>query len=435
VAAPALSPLSCYRIEQRGDVVAVTGRAAVPGPVQVAGQVPNSIAIVGAGAAGHAAAEMLRQEGYREPIMLLGAEPTVPVDRPNLSKDYLAGTAPDEWIPLRPREEYAARGIDLHTGARVVDIEPKSQRLALADGRKVGYGALLLATGADVVRLNIPGGDAPQVFTLRTLADSQAIIERAKGARTAVVIGASFIGLEVAASLRSRGLAVHVVAPERVPLERVMGPELGGFVRRLHEDKGVVFHLERKPAAIQPDGVVLDDGVVVAGELVVVGIGVKPSVALAEQAGCRIQDGVLVDQHLRTSVPGIWAAGDLARFPGRRPGTSVRVEHWVVAQRMGQTAARNMLGQSRAFQVVPFFWSQHYDVAIAYVGHAESWTRTSVHGSIEKRSCVVAYHQDDEVVAAASIFRDRESLFLEIALAGNDQAAIQRILAGVDQSA
>ncbi|HLU65096.1 MAG TPA: FAD-dependent oxidoreductase, partial [Kofleriaceae bacterium] len=424
-------PIPCYRVERRDQMVAVVGRAVLPAKAPMAGRAPSSIVIVGAGAAGHAAAEMLRREGYRGRVLLFGAEPTVPVDRPNLSKDYLAGTAPDEWIPLRPREFFAEQEIELHTGARVVDVEASAQRVRLEDGRTFRYERLLLATGAKVVRLAIPGGDAPHLFYLRTLADSQAIIARAALAKSAAVIGASFIGLEVAASLRSRGLEVQVVAPESVPLERVMGAELGGFVRKLHEDKGVKFHLGRRPAAIEADGVVLDDGTRLGAELVVAGVGVRPAVELAEIAGCRTDRGVLVDERLQTSVPGIFAAGDLARFPDGRAGGSMRIEHWVVAQRMGQVAARAMLGHKVVFDAVPFFWSQHYDVPIAYVGHAEEWDQVTVHGSIEQRSCVVAFRQDGRVLAAASIFRDRESLQIEAALQRNDQAAVERILAAV----
>jgi len=430
VGAPALSALPCFRVEEKDGLVAVRGRTAVP-PRASAAYAPASVVIVGAGAAGEAAAETLRREGYHGTLVMVGAEPTVTVDRPNLSKDYLAGTAPEEWIPLRPREFYAEQGIEFLTGARAVDIDATGRKVKLEDGRVLPYEAMLLATGAEPIRLTIPGAELPHVFTLRTLPDSQAIIARAQSAKTAVVIGASFIGLEVAASLRARGLAVTVVAPESVPLERVLGPELGGFIRKLHEEKGVVFRLGHKPTAIEADGVTLDDGGKLPAELVVMGVGVKPSLTLAERAGCRTDRGVLVDPLLQTSVPGIFAAGDVARWPGRIPGTTMRIEHWVVAQRQGQTAARNMLGQKLRFEGIPFFWSQHYDIPICYVGYVERWDSITVHGSIEKKSCVVAYRVDGMVHAAASIFRDRESLELEYFLAHNDQAAIERLLAAV----
>ena len=230
VGAPALNPLPCFRVEEKDGVVAVRGRTHAPERASAA-YAPASVVIVGAGAAGHAAAETLRREGYHGTLVIATAEPTGAVDRPNLSKDYLAGTAPEEWIPLRPREWYAEHQIELLTGVRAVDIDGSSRKVKLEDGRVLPYEAMLYATGAEVIRLAIPGAELPHVHTLRTLADSQAIIARAQAAKAAVVIGASFIGLEVAASLRQRGLAVTVVAPETVPLERVLGPELGTFVR------------------------------------------------------------------------------------------------------------------------------------------------------------------------------------------------------------
>jgi len=430
VGAPALNALPCYRVEEKDGLVAVRGRTHAPARASAA-YAPASVVIVGTGAAGEAAAETLRREGYHGTLVMVGAEATSAVDRPNLSKDYLAGTAPEEWIPLRPPEFYAEQQIELITGVRAVDIDGTSRKVRLEDGRVLPYEAMLYATGAEVIRLAIPGNELPHVFTLRTLADSRAIIARAQSAKTAVVIGSSFIGLEAAASLRQRGLAVTVVAPEAIPLERVLGPELGGFVRKLHEEKGVSFRLGRKPTTIEADAVTLDDGSKLPAELVVMGVGVKPAVVLAERAGCRVDRGVLVDPYLQTTVPGIFAAGDVARWPGRVPGTTMRIEHWVVAQRQGQTAARNMLGQKVRFEGIPFFWSQHYDMAISYVGHVESWDSITVHGSIEKKSCVVAYRVGGMVQAAASISRDRESLELEYLLAHNDQAAIDRVLDSV----
>jgi NADPH-dependent 2,4-dienoyl-CoA reductase/sulfur reductase-like enzyme/nitrite reductase/ring-hydroxylating ferredoxin subunit len=432
VAAPALTPVPVYRIEKRGGAVSVLGRTTIPAKVPRARQ-PSSITIIGTGAAGFAAAELLRREGYRGRLVMIGAEAGVPVDRPNLSKDYLAGTAPDEWIPLRPPDYYADNDIELMSGVRAVQIDAAARRVVLDDGRAFGWELLLLATGAQPVRLTIPGAEAAHVHTLRSLADSQAIIARAATAKAAVVVGAGFIGLEVAASLRARGLEVHVVAPESLPLERVLGAEIGTALRALHEEHGVKFHLGRKPASIEPESVVLDDGSKIEAQMVVVGVGVRASVALAEQAGCQVdRDGVLVGPSMETSVRGIYAAGDLARWFDRRSGENIRVEHWVVAQRQGQTVARNMLGRREKFDMVPFFWSQHYDVAIAYVGHVEGrWDTVSVHGSIAGRSCAVAYRVGGRIHAVATIGRDTESLHIEAAMEQNDQAAIERLLASI----
>jgi NADPH-dependent 2,4-dienoyl-CoA reductase/sulfur reductase-like enzyme/nitrite reductase/ring-hydroxylating ferredoxin subunit len=431
-AAPALAPVPVYRIEKRAGKVTVLGKTAIAAKMPRARQ-PSSIVIVGAGAAGFAAAEMLRREGYRGRLVMIGAEAGVPVDRPNLSKDYLAGTAPEEWMPLRGPEWFTENDIELLAGARAVQIDPSARRVVLEDGRAFGWELLLLATGAAPMRLPIPGADAAHVHTLRTLADSRAIIARAATAKSAVVIGASFIGLEVAASLRTRGLEVHVVAPETVPLERVMGPELGAALRALHEERGVKFHLGRKPATIEAEAVVLDDGTRLGAQLVVAGVGVRTSVDLAEQAGCQVENGgVVVGPTLETSVRGIYAAGDLARWFDRRSGENIRVEHWVFAQRQGQTVARNMMGRRERFDVVPFFWSAHYDLTIRYVGHvAGTWDAVTVHGSIPKRSCAVAYRIGGRVHAVATIGQDEVSLAVELAMEQNDQAAIERALASI----
>jgi len=410
--APALNPLTCYALERTGDTVRVTGRRQVPGPSPVAG--PSAIVIIGAGAAGHSAAETLRREGYQGKVTLIGADASVPYDRPNLSKDYLAGNAPEEWIPLRGRDFYAEQKIDLRTGVQALAIDVAARTVALSDGTRLPYEALLLATGAEPVRLELPGADLPHVHSLRTLADSRAIIARAQHAKRAVVLGASFIGMEVAASLRARGLEVRVVAPQARPLERVLGPEVGDFVRTLHEAQGVIFHLGQVATSIEAGrGVTLQSGEVLPAELVVAGIGVRPTLALAEGAGLALDRGVKVNTYLETSVPGIWAAGDIARWPDPHTGQDIRVEHWVVAQRQGQTAARNMLGRRERFEAVPFFWSAHYDVTLAYVGHAQTWDSIEADGSLAERNCTLRYKQGGRTLAVLTVGRDAESLRLE----------------------
>jgi apoptosis-inducing factor 3 len=412
--APALDPVSCWNVERDGDRIHVTTRKPAPGPAPPPANAPESVVVIGVGAAGAAAVEMLRREGYQGPVTMIGAEPAAPVDRPNLSKDYLAGTAPEEWVFVRQPDFYTEHKIDLLRGISVTGIDPANRQISLSDGRMLPYGALLLATGASPVRLPIPGADLPHVHYLRTLDDSRAIIAAAGTARRAVVIGASFIGLEVAASLRARGLEVDVAAPGTRPLERVMGPEVGDFIQGLHEEHGVRFHLGQTASSIDPQSVTLKNGEALPADLVVIGAGVRPVVDLAEQAGLAVDNGVVVNEYLETSVPGIFAAGDVARWPDPRTGKPVRIEHWVVAERLGQTAARNMLGRREPFRAVPFFWSQHYDLVFAYVGHAERWDRIEIDGSLQDHDCTVTYWEQGKVAAVLTLFRDQESLRAEV---------------------
>jgi NADPH-dependent 2,4-dienoyl-CoA reductase/sulfur reductase-like enzyme/nitrite reductase/ring-hydroxylating ferredoxin subunit len=417
VRAPALSPLAVWKVERQGGRLLVRNKQDQPRQAwRPPSDVPRRIAIIGGGAAGFAAAEMLRREGFGGELTMLSDDAAAPVDRPNLSKDYLAGSAPEDWVPLRPDSFYADEKIGLRLNTGVTSIDAEARHVVLGDGATLPYDRLLLATGAEPVRLPIPGADQPHVHTLRTLADSRAIIAAAKSARRAVVIGASFIGLEVAASLRARDVEVHVVAPEQRPMERVLGPGMGDFVRALHEEHGVIFHLGDTVTAIDGKRATLKSGGALEADLVVVGVGVRPRLALAESCGLALDRGVVVNPDLETSVPGIFAAGDVARWPDPHSGQNIRVEHWVVAERQGQTAARNMLGHGEAFDAVPFFWSQHYDVPINYVGHAETFDEIAIDGDIKGRDCILRYKSRGRVLAVSSIYRDLASLQTELAM-------------------
>jgi NADPH-dependent 2,4-dienoyl-CoA reductase/sulfur reductase-like enzyme len=427
VRAPALNPVARWAVEQREGVCYVTGEiegAAAATARAIGPGAPASVVIVGAGAAANAAAEMLRREGYTGPVTMIGAEDTVPYDRPNLSKDYLAGTASEDWIPLRSPDFYEEQKIRLVLGRRATALDVGGRRVALDDGSSHEFGALLLATGAEPVRLPAANSDTARVRYLRSLADSRTIIADTAGARRAVIIGASFIGLEVAASLRTRGLEVQVVAPARRPLERVLGPELGDYVRGLHEAHGVTFHLGHSVGGIDGGTVMLDSGERIQGDFVVAGIGVRPREELAAQAGLTVDNGVVVNEYLETSAAGIFAAGDVARYPHARTGARIRVEHWVLAERHGQAAARNILGQRKPFDEVPFFWSQHYDTAISYVGHAERWDEVKVSGSLPDADCTVSYLLEGQVLAVATVGRDRTSLEAEVAMERGDRNAL-----------
>jgi NADPH-dependent 2,4-dienoyl-CoA reductase/sulfur reductase-like enzyme/nitrite reductase/ring-hydroxylating ferredoxin subunit len=413
--APALDPVSCWQVERRnGKIFIVEKKKPTPKRTASAKKSSGPIVIVGGGAAGFAAAEMLRRRNFTGKITILSSDSAPPVDRPNLSKDFLAGTAPEDWLPLRPGNFYNEADIELRLDTAVTKIDPR-QKTVTSDKGEFTYDRMLLATGAEPVRLPIPGADLPHVSVLRTLADCRRIITLTKNAKQAVVIGASFIGLEIAASLRKRGIAVQVVAPEKLPMERTLGPDIGAFIKKLHQDNGVTFHLENTVVRIEAGRVELKSGPTLAADLVCVGVGVKPRTQLAEQAGLALDHGVLVNEYMETSVQDIFAAGDIARFPDRFGG-KIRVEHWVAAERQGQTAALNMLGERQKHDAVPFFWSQHYDVPINYVGHAESWDRIEIDGRIEDSDCLVRYIKNGMVKAVASIFRDLDSLKCELAM-------------------
>jgi NADPH-dependent 2,4-dienoyl-CoA reductase/sulfur reductase-like enzyme/nitrite reductase/ring-hydroxylating ferredoxin subunit len=417
--APAFDLLPCWVVEVRGDHIFVVNKREKPKAPSIGeatGDMPERIVIIGGGAAGFAAAEMLRRKNFAGSIVMLSNEAAAPVDRPNLSKDYLAGNAADDWVALRPDSFYSENAIDLRTNTEVVRIDPSARDITLTDGHNFRYDRLLLATGAEPIRLWIPGSEQAPIHSLRSLADCRAIIERAQNARCAIVLGASFIGLEVAAALRSRDIEVHVVAPERRPLERILGPEMGRFVQSIHEEHGVIFHLNETATSITGNQMTLKGGDVLEGDFVVAGIGVRPRIDLAVKAGIAVERGVVVSSCLETSAKGVFAAGDIARWPDPHSGSSVRVEHWVVAERQGQTAALNMLGQRKKFTAVPFFWSQHYDVPINYVGHAEKWDEIAVEGNIPERDCVLRFKYHGRTLAIASIFRDREGLQAELAM-------------------
>lgn len=412
IEAPAFDPIACWKVEREGERYVVREPApatARPARAAVAGA-PERIVIVGGGAAGFAAAEMLRRRGWQGDLTLLSADADAPCDRPNLSKDYLAGSAQEEWIPLRGDDFYPAQRIDLRLATTVQRIDLAARCVVTRDGARFGWDRLLLATGAEPVRLPIPGADRPHVFVLRTLADSRAIIAGAASAKAAVVLGSGFIGLEVAASLAARGLAVHVVSLDAHPLERVLGAQLGDFVRHVHEAHGETFHMGTSIASIDAGSVTLGSGARLAADLVVIGVGVRPRLALAEEAGLKVDRGVVVGATLETSHPGVYAAGDIAAWPGGAGGAPMRVEHWVVAERQGQVAAENMLGANMPYRDVPFFWSAHHDVTIRYVGHAPAWDEIRIDGDLAARDCIASYVRAGRTLAVATIGRDAQAL-------------------------
>ena len=413
--APALNALPCWRVEQRDGMVYVRERLSLPARPAPA-QAPQSIVIVGGGAAANAAAEMLRREGYTGGLTMLSADKSIPCDRPNLSKGFLSGSASDETNLLRSADFYRERGIDLRLNTRVTSIDTANRHVQEADGSRHPYDALLLATGADPVRLEVPGATLPHVHYLRTLEDGRALVNCASGSRRAVVIGSSFIGLEVAASLRARNIDVRIVGRQTHPMAQILGPKVGAFIRNLHEAHGVKFHLGMTVDSIDERNVTLSNGERVEADIIVIGVGVRPAIALAEQSGLAIDRGVKVDEYLQTSIPGIFAAGDIARWPDRLTGERIRVEHWVVAERQGQTAALNMLGQRKRFDAVPFFWTEQYDFSLAYIGHAERWDQAEIDGQLDTHTqdCTITYRFGDRKLAIAVVHRDLEGVRAEL---------------------
>jgi NADPH-dependent 2,4-dienoyl-CoA reductase/sulfur reductase-like enzyme/nitrite reductase/ring-hydroxylating ferredoxin subunit len=423
VGGPALNAIPCFDVVREGALVRVAGKRE-PAATKRPAQAPRSVAIVGSGAAATVLAETLRAEGYDGPITMIGEE-GIPVDRPNLSKDYLAGTAPEEWMPIRDEAALRDRKIDLVT-ARATALDLAGKRVAVAGAADVAFDALVIATGASPIRLPISGADLPHVHVVRTLADSRRLIAGAATAKRAVVIGGGFIGLEVAGALRARNLEVTVVLREEVPLARVLGDALGKLVEAIHVEHGVTF-VRDTPAAIDAAGVTLASGRRLDADVVVLGVGVKPNVALAEAAGLRVDNGVLVDEYLR-AAPSVYAVGDVARFPWGPERTPIRVEHLVHAERMGFVAARNLLGHEEPFRFAPFFWSQHYDVPVNYVG-AGPWDAVEIIGDPMKRDVLAAYRLRGRVVALASVYRDLENLRFEDLLERGDEAGIEALLA------
>ncbi|HUH91114.1 MAG TPA: FAD-dependent oxidoreductase [Lysobacter sp.] len=418
---PALKPIDCFRVEERDGVIHVRGKLepAGPEPLPPSHPVPESIVIVGGGAAGNSAAQTLRREGYQGSITMLSADASPPYDRTDLSKGILAGSVDEASNRLQDDDFYRLHGIDLKIDTQVSHIDTAQRLVETTDGRRYPYGALLLATGAAPVHLDIPGATLPHVHYLRTAADCHALLEHAlseptSSAKRAVIIGSSFIGLEVAAGLRARKIDVQVVGLGTTLMEKILGPAVGNFLQKLHEDHGVIFHLGTTASTIDEREVVLTNEETLPADLVVIGIGVRPVTGLAEQAGLSMDRGVTVDEYLETSVPGIFAAGDIARWPDPLTGDRLRIEHWVVAERQGQTAARNMIGLRERFDAVPFFWTEQYDFGLAYVGHAERFDEVVIDGELDQRDCTISYRREGRELAAAFIHRDLAGLHKEV---------------------
>jgi len=367
----------------------------------------RTFVIVGASLTGAKAAETLRAEGFDGRVVLIGAEDERPYERPPLSKDYLRGEVDRETVYVHPEEFYAEHDIELRLGRSAVSLNAAGSELTLDNGERLRYDRLLLATGAEPRRLSIPGGDLDGVLYLRSVADSDALRGRLDRGGAVVVIGAGWIGAEVAASARQRGLEVTVVDPLTVPLERVLGSEVGAVYRDLHLDHGVQMLHGTAVEAFEGDTAVervrTIDGRELECDFVVVGVGVHPRTGLAAEAGLAVDNGILVDKHLQTSAPGVFAAGDVANAHHPFYGEPVRVEHWANALHQGPVAARAMLGQSAVYDRLPYFFSDQYDVGMEYAGFARTWDRVVFRGDPATREFVAFWLTGDRVVAGMNV--------------------------------
>ncbi len=419
VGAPAFDPVACYVVEETDGKITVGTKLAPksetsPSPIGV-----NRVVIVGGGAGGFAAAEMLRRLGYIGDLTVFSADRDAPYDRPNCSKDFLSGDAPAEWMPLRDAAFYKENKIDLRLKTTVASFDTQAKTVILESGESHAYDVLILATGAEPQRPPIPGLDGDKTVLLRSLEDAEALSNAAGTAKIVAVVGASFIGLEAAAALVKRGLKVHVIAPEDVPFEKLLGATVGRWVKDLHESKGVDFHLGAKVQNHADGALHLDTGDRVEADVVVLGVGVRPRTGLAEAAGLTVDKGVVVDDRLRAAA-NVYALGDIARYPDHISGELIRVEHWVHAQRQGQHVARTIMGEDKPYTDVPFFWSAHYDAAIHYDGHVEAFDRSEIEGSVAAYDATISYEKSGRRLAVATLNRDLASLEAEAAMEPDD---------------
>jgi apoptosis-inducing factor 3 len=414
---PALDAQPCYEVRVEGDdvIVRVPEGAENRRTSDMVRRDPANgltFVILGGGAAGLTAAETLRQDGFGGRILMITREQRLPYDRPNLSKGYLSGEAGPEALPWRTAEFYRDHDIEVLLGRAVSRVEPRQKTITFEDGGgSLPYDALLLATGGIPRKLDLPGAQWPNVLTLRSLDDADAIIAAAGRASRVVVIGAGFIGMEAAAALSKRGLAVTVVGSRPVPLEKQLGPEIGGMLKEVHEEHGVAFRLGRKPVRLEGNGranaVFLDNGEALSADLVVVGLGISPATHMLQGLELNSDGSVTVDQYLRVTE-GLYAAGDVARFPDWRDGSPMRIEHWRLAEQHGRVAAHNLAGRKVPYAGVPFFWSEQFDLFLQYVGYASTWDEIIFNGELGRRNFLGYYVKGDRVLAVAGLQHDRQ---------------------------
>ncbi len=421
VAAPAFEPLRRYEVQIREGRLYV-GKALPRPPIRPSQTPAPRVVIVGGGAGGHACADMLVRLGVGGAVTIVSDDADPPYDRTLCSKQYLIGMVERDECRLPAPGRYVGAA-EPAEGAAIVQqhaasIDLRGRHLILGSGARLAFDVLVLALGAEPERPSTPGFDSPRVHVLRTLQDADAILAQARQAKTAAVVGASFIALEAAASLTQRHLEVHVIAPDEVPLSKLLGTEVGSMIRKVHEEKKVRLHLGRKVERYEGTTLTLDDGSSVEADLVVLGAGVRPRTQLAQNAGIAVAPaseggGVIVDRRLETSARGVFAVGDIARYPDRTSGETIRVEHWVHAQRQGQFVARAIVDRAQVYEDVPFFWSAHFDTGLRYSGHVRQINEATLNGSVDERSFTVRYADGGRGRAFATCNRDMSSLQTE----------------------
>lgn len=419
---PALDSLANYPVRIEGDeiFVDIADLSVDRRTPEMAEAKPEDdsrvFVIIGGGAAGYMAAQTLREDGYRGRIQMITREPHAPYDRPNLSKDYLHGHAEPEWIPLRGEEFYKQHGIEMLFEKEVARVDIKQKLVKFIDGETRGYSKLLVATGGNPRGLNVPGADLRNIFVLRSFDNADEIISAAAAAKRAAVIGAGFIGMEAAFSLRELGLDVTVIAPDKVPFEKILGAEIGQLFLREHEEHGVHFMLGESVTGFEGDELVgrvlLASGRSVDADLVIVGMGVRPATEILDGLALHSDGGVITDEYLRIAES-LYAAGDIAHVPDARTGEYIRIEHWRTALQQGRIAAHNMAGKWTRYDAVPFFWTTQFGITLNYVGHAVEWDDIVIKGDTAAHDFLAYFVKNGKVVAAAGMNRDRELAEIE----------------------
>lgn len=430
--APALNPIATWETEVHDNRVFVTEKK-ITAIHPRKGSEGKHIVIIGGGAAGTAAAVMLRGHGYLGKISLVNEEKELPYDRPTLSKEFLEGKAPEKWIPLYTAEFYKENKIDIELGVKAKNINSHRHEVLLSNGKTLIYDKCLIATGGFPTKPSIPGINKDHVYVLRSLLDCRRIIARTSWAFRVAIVGAGFVALETAAALRLRNLEVHVIAPDEMPLMKAVGVHVGSYLKKLHEKHGVKFHLGHEVKEIRDRSVLLDNGRSIDCDFVIIAVGINLNTSLAERAGCRVDDGICVNEYLETTAPDIYAAGDVARWPDPRCKKAIRVEHWEVAERQGQVAALNMMGKKIKFEEVPFFWTRQYDLKIGFVGYSDCYDRMDVLGDLENNNFAVAYYEDQRIAALLTANRDQESLLVEQALLELNDEKVHYVLHEYEQ--